>query len=72
MKRIYSLGKNRYLHLDSYPETNETRGGNIFVALLALLLAAITGAALVGVDITKINPQSNQGTQDGIQSRPGY
>ena len=59
MKTIYSMGKGKYIHLDSYPETHETRGGNIFVVLLSLLLAAITGMALVGVDPTNINPQSN-------------
>ena len=53
------MGKGKYIHLDSYPETHETRGGNIFVVLLSLLLAAITGMALVGVDPTNINPQPN-------------
>jgi hypothetical protein len=57
MKTIYSMGKGKYITLDSYPETHETRGGNIFVVLLSLLLAAITGMALVGVDPTNINPQ---------------
>jgi len=60
MKTIYSMGKGKYVHMDSYPETHETRGGNIFVVLLALLLAAITGAAAVGVDITNINPGTEQ------------
>ena len=54
------MGKGKYVHMDSYPETHETRGGNIFVVLLALLLAAITGAAAVGVDITNINPGTEQ------------
>ena len=60
MKTIYSMGKGKYVHMDSYPGTHETRGGNIFVVLLALLLAAITGAAAVGVDITNINPGTEQ------------
>jgi hypothetical protein len=59
MKTIYSMGKGKYVTLDSYPETHETRGGNIFVVLLSLLLATITGMALVGVDPTNINPQPN-------------
>jgi hypothetical protein len=59
MKTIYSMGKGKYVTLDSYPETHETPGGNIFVVLLSLLLAAITGMALVGVDPTNINPQPN-------------
>jgi len=45
--------------MDSYPETHEICGGNIFVVLLSLLLISITGMALVGVDPTNINPQPN-------------
>ena len=59
MKTIYSMGKGKYVTLDSYGETHETRLGSIGVALLSLLLAAITGMALVGVDPTNINPQPN-------------
>ena len=70
MKRIYSMGKG-YVTLDSYNGNHETRP-LISVVLLSLLLAAVTGAALVGVDITKANPQSNQGTQHDTQSCPGY
>ena len=70
MKRIYSMGKG-YVTLDSYNGNHETRP-TIGVVLLSLLLAAVTGAALVGVDITKANPQSNQGTQHDTQGRPGY
>lgn len=55
MKTIYRMGKG-FVHMDSYPATHETRGGNFVVALLALLLAGITGGALVGVDITKPQP----------------
>lgn len=60
MKTIYSMGKGKYVILDSYGETHENRLGSIAIALLALLLATISGAALVGVDLTKINPQSQQ------------
>ena len=59
MKTIYSMGKGKYVTLDSYGETHETRLGSIGVVLLSLLLAAITGMALVGVDPTNINPQTN-------------
>ena len=59
MKTIYSMGKGKYVHMDSYPETHETRGGNIFVVLLSLLLATISVMALVGVDPTNINPHPN-------------
>jgi hypothetical protein len=60
MKTIYSMGKGKYVILDSYGETHENRLGSIAVALLALLLATISGAALVGVDPTKINSQAQQ------------
>lgn len=60
MKTIYRMGKGKYVHMDSYPATRETRVGNILVSLLALLLAAITGMALVGVDPTNINPSLEQ------------
>ena len=60
MKTIYSMGKGKYVILDSYGETHENRLGSIAIALLALLLATISGAALVGVDLTKSNPQAQQ------------
>jgi len=51
------MGKGKYITLDSYGETHETRLGSIAIALLALLLATISGMALLGVDPTNINPQ---------------
>lgn len=51
------MGKGKYVILDSYGETHENRLGSIAIALLALLLATISGMALVGVDPTNINPQ---------------
>jgi len=59
MKTIYSMGKGKYITLDSYGETHETRHWSIAIALLSLLLATISGMALVGVDPTNINPQTN-------------
>lgn len=59
MKTIYSMGKGKYITLDSYGESHETRHWSIAIALLSLLLAAISGMALVGVDPTNINPQPN-------------
>jgi len=43
--------------MDSYGETHETRLGSIAIALLALLLATISGMALLGVDPTKVIQQ---------------
>ena len=54
------MGKGKYITLDSYGETHENRLGSIAIALLSLLLATISGAALVGVDLTKINPEAQQ------------
>jgi beta-lactamase regulating signal transducer with metallopeptidase domain len=51
MKHIIKLGAKRYLHLDSY-ETHETPLANITVGVLAVLIAALTMGALVGVDVT--------------------
>jgi hypothetical protein len=60
MKHIYKFGDKGYVHMDSYPENHETRLGgilaNTLMAAIVLGIAAFTGAALVGVDIT--NPQS--------------
>ena len=53
MKTIYRIGKG-YVQMDSYGETHETRLGSIAIALLALLLATISGMALLGVDPTKL------------------
>ena len=44
--------------MDSYPENHETHFDvfqNILVGTIVIVISAITGAALVGVDIT--NPQ---------------
>ena len=59
MKTIYSMGKGKYVTLDSYGESHETRHWSLAIALLSLLLATISGMALVGVDPTNINPQPN-------------
>ena len=65
MKHIVPLGNNRFIHLDSYGVSHETRRQGIVVALLASLIAAITIGALVGVDIT--NPSQQQ-----IHGQSGY
>ena len=57
------MGKGKYVTLDSYNENHATRAQSIGIALLSLLLAAVTGAALVGVDITKVNPSVQPSTQ---------
>jgi len=51
MKNSYKMKNGRYVTLDSYRRSHERRG-NILCVLLALLIAAATGAAVVGVDVT--------------------
>jgi beta-lactamase regulating signal transducer with metallopeptidase domain len=68
MKRICSLGKGRYIHLDSYGESHETRRSNVVVFLLASIIAAITIAAALGVDITDPSPKQHH----DIHNRTGY
>jgi hypothetical protein len=53
MKRIYSMGKNKYVHMDSYNESHET--GPVFKFFLTLFvfgIAAMTAGAVVGIDVT--------------------
>ena len=60
MKRIYSMGKGKYITLDSYGESHETRPWSLAIALFSVIITVITATALVGVDVTQINPQSIQ------------
>lgn len=60
MRTIYSMGKGKYITLDSYGETHENRLGNVLVATFAIIIAVFTVPALLGVDITNINPQPTQ------------
>jgi beta-lactamase regulating signal transducer with metallopeptidase domain len=66
MKHTTKLGPNRYIRLDSYGESNETRRFNFFCALFVIAITVMTAGAMVGVDITNLNPQNNENTH-----RPG-
>jgi len=68
MKTIYSMGKGKYVTLDSYGESYETRRGSIAVALFTLVITTITATALVGVDITNPSPKQHH----DIHNRAGY
>ena len=62
MKRIISLGRNRYVHLDSYGENN---GGPVYKLLMFLFvigLASMTAGAIVGIDITNPTQLNNATT----------
>lgn len=62
MKTIYSMGKGKYITLDSYGETRENRLCAIGIALFALVITSFTVPALIGIDITNINQQNNDTT----------
>ena len=59
MQHTTRLGRNRYIRLDSYGESRETRRFNILCTLFVIAITCMTAGAMVSVDITNINPQSN-------------
>ena len=64
VKHIISLGKNRYLTIDSYYESHETRRSSIVVnALMTIFVAGIaimTATSMVGIDPTNMNATPQQ------------
>jgi len=68
MKTIYSMGKGKYITLDSYGKSNETRRWSVAIALFSLVITTITATALVGVDITDPSPKQHH----DIHNRTGY
>jgi hypothetical protein len=60
MKQIYSMGKGKYVTLDSYGESRETRRWSIAIAAFSSIIAIITASSLLGVDMTQLNPQPIQ------------
>ena len=59
MKHTVRLGKNQYINLDSYGESNKTRRiNNLMVAFLAVLISVVTVPAMLGIDITSPTPQN--------------
>ena len=59
MKHTTRLERNRYIRLDSYGESRETRRFNILCTLVVIAITCMTAGAMVGVDITNLNPQNN-------------
>jgi hypothetical protein len=59
MKRIYSMGKNKYITLDSYHESHETLRSKLLQAIFIIIIASITGSAMVGVDLIQLPSNSN-------------
>jgi beta-lactamase regulating signal transducer with metallopeptidase domain len=64
MKHTVRLEPGRFVHLDSYYASHETRLSKICVAALTLIIAALTAGAVVGMDITNQTPtQQHDNTQ---------
>lgn len=64
MKRIYSMGKGKYVHMDSYYETHETHPVTSFLmTLLVIGMASMTVGAIVGIDITNITAPTHETTR---------
>jgi beta-lactamase regulating signal transducer with metallopeptidase domain len=61
MKQIISLGKGRFVHVDSYGASHETRRGSIIVAAFAMIISALTVGAVLGIDITSPNTTTQHG-----------
>jgi hypothetical protein len=60
MKQIIRIGNNRYIHLDSYGEYNESPLSKLVMTTFVIVIAAITAGAMVGIDITNINRTPTQ------------
>ena len=63
MKQIIRLGSNRYIHLDTYSEYKDTTLSKIVMATIVIAIAGTTAAAMVGIDITNINPPTQHQTK---------
>ena len=59
MKDIISLGNNRYIHLD-LGEKYHSSITKLLVPTLVIAIASITAGAIVGIDITTIQPMLTQ------------
>lgn len=59
MKQIVPLGKGKFVTIDSYGESRETRRWNVFIGATALLISSLTIGAMLGIDITSPQPKSD-------------
>lgn len=53
------MGRNRYVHMDSYSASNETLGSRILQGLFVIFIASITASAMVGVDLIQLPSTNN-------------
>jgi hypothetical protein len=61
MKHTVRLEPGRFIHLDSYYASHETRLSKICVVALTLTIAALTAGAVIGMDITNPTPIQHHG-----------
>ena len=53
------MGKNKYITLDSYHESHETLRSKLLQALFVIIIASVTGSAMVGVDLIQLPSTNN-------------
>lgn len=61
------MGKGKYITLDSYGESHETRRWSVCIAIFSIIIAAISASALFGIDIT--SPSSPATTEYESRTR---
>lgn len=59
MKHILRVGRGKFLQLDSYIVSHETRRDALVVAGITLMIASLTAGALLGTDVTNPNQRIN-------------
>lgn len=55
MKQIVPLGSGKFVTIDSYGESRETRRWNLFIGVIAIAISSFTVGAMLGIDITSPN-----------------
>lgn len=55
MKQIITLGGGKFVTIDSYGVSHETRRWNIIIGVLAVTISAITFGAMFGIDVTSLS-----------------
>jgi hypothetical protein len=67
MKRIYSMGRNKFITLDTYNTNRESLRSKVLQAIFIAIIASITGSAMVGVDLIQLPSQEQSNVH-----RTGY
>jgi len=59
MQRIYSMGKNKFITLDSYHASRENLASKVLQVVFVIIIASVTGSAMVGVDLIQLPSTNN-------------